>query len=89
MLSYWGKAGDAGAYLPLPYHQLDIAAVGHQLLACSPALAKRLVRLAGLPEPVHQNWTVFFLAIHDLGKFSRSFQNLRKDLTQQGWGFQA
>ena len=28
---YWGKAGKDGSYHLLPYHCLDVAAVGNQL----------------------------------------------------------
>jgi len=81
---YWGKArkegeGDALYHL-LPYHCLDVAAVGDVLLHLHSGLRKRLSRLSGLDDDVCYKWIVYFLAIHDLGKFSESFQNLRPDI---------
>ncbi len=81
---YWGKArkeGEEGApYHLLPYHCLDVAAVGQVLLARHHHLKARLLDLSGLDEGSFTKWVLFYLAIHDLGKFSESFQNLRPDL---------
>jgi len=83
---YWGKArkeGDEGApYHLLPYHCLDVAAVAQVLLSQQHGLKHRLCALSGLEEKDFLKWIVFFLAIHDLGKFSESFQNLRPDLLE-------
>lgn len=80
---YWGKAGrkddDSHLYHLLPYHCLDVAAVAHVLLREHGGIRTHLQRLSGLDNDfIH--WVVFFLAVHDLGKFSESFQNLRPDL---------
>jgi CRISPR-associated endonuclease/helicase Cas3 len=88
--NYWGKAKpsleDAGAaYHLLPYHSLDVAAVGQVLLQQHPFLRKRLAELMQLPEADAVSWCVFLLGIHDLGKFAESFQQLRPDLRQQFW----
>ncbi|HHJ80460.1 MAG TPA: CRISPR-associated endonuclease Cas3'', partial [Candidatus Tenderia electrophaga] len=81
---YWGKArkeGEEGALCHLlPYHCLDVAAVGQVLLARHHHLKMRLLGLSGLDEGSFTKWVLFYLAIHDLGKFSESFQNLRPDL---------
>jgi len=75
---YWGKArpdDESGTvYHLLPYHCLDVAAVGKSLLERNPFLLKQLSRLSGIEEPTLKTILVFFLALHDLGKFSESFQ---------------
>ncbi len=84
---YWGKAhregekGEGSAELHLlPYHCLDVAAVGHVLLMQHSALRKSLAMLMGLSESELVDWLPFLLALHDMGKFSAGFQNLRPDL---------
>lgn len=81
---YWGKAEkDGDGYHLLPYHCLDVAAVGHLLMADNASLRKRFAVITGLDEEVCCRWLKLFLALHDLGKFSESFQNLRPDLLQK------
>lgn len=80
---YWGKAGEGSEYHPLPCHQLDVAATGIALLEALPRLRQQLAVISGLPESLIESWVGFFLAIHDLGKFSSAFQQLRKDLCPQ------
>lgn len=81
---YWGKASPASpdkeAWHPLPLHSLDVAAVGEQLLAQHPAISTELAALVGLNPSELRRWAVFFLGLHDLGKFSVTFQTLRPDL---------
>ncbi|MCP3671443.1 MAG: CRISPR-associated helicase Cas3', partial [Gammaproteobacteria bacterium] len=81
---YWGKAsrkeGEEATYHLLPYHCLDVAAVGKHLLQTHPPIRQGLALLTGLEEPDLIRWTVFFLALHDIGKFAISFQQLRPDL---------
>lgn len=85
-LCYWGKArprDDASPhYHLLAYHCLDVAAVGKVLLERHSPLRAQIELafkrnagfvLASLP---------FFLALHDIGKFADSFQNLRRDLLE-------
>jgi CRISPR-associated endonuclease/helicase Cas3 len=85
---YWGKAGrqvdDSGnqGHL-LVYHCLDVAAVGRTLLDRNPRLAARLAGGAGLPAAGFGPALLFFLALHDVGKFSRRFQSLRPDLAER------
>ncbi|GAB3477096.1 CRISPR-associated helicase Cas3' [Marinomonas epiphytica] len=90
---YWGKAqkkelgGKGGPYHLLPYHSLDVAAVGSFLLAPNRELTKNIAALLELePEEVTKLF-VFFLALHDLGKFSSAFQALFDDPT--GYLFKA
>lgn len=77
---YWGKSapgesdvGSRACHL-LPYHLLDVAAVGRELLRRDAALSSRLCRLLELEPDQLSSLIVFFLAIHDLGKFCDSFQ---------------
>jgi CRISPR-associated endonuclease/helicase Cas3 len=78
---YWGKAsrGDEHFHL-LVYHSLDVAAVGDQLLKHAPMLLQQLSSLLGLNTGQTRRWMRFFLAMHDCGKFTDSFQNLRPDI---------
>lgn len=81
--SWWGKAGqgnDPATQHALPLHQLDVAAVADRLLDGIPRLTEHLSRLSGLPERPLRAWIRFWIAIHDLGKFSSAFQQLRPDL---------
>ncbi|WP_320056057.1 CRISPR-associated helicase Cas3' [Desulfuromonas thiophila] len=72
---YWGKAEkDGSRYHLLPYHCLDVAAVGWVLLDPEKPLCWRLAKQLGM-APVHlQRWVVFFLCLHDIGKFAVVFQ---------------
>lgn len=80
LYQYWGKAhppADGGpAYHLLPYHCLDVAAVAQVLLEQSPLLRKRFSNSAGIAEEPLIPFVVFFIALHDCGKFSEGFQNL-------------
>jgi CRISPR-associated endonuclease/helicase Cas3 len=55
---------------------LDIAAVGQVLLQRHTALRQLLAERLGLPEDTLIAWHTFFLALHDIGKFSKRFQGL-------------
>ena len=82
---YWGKArsdNESGAgYHLLPYHCLDVAAVGWQLLAPDKPLCKQLAKQLEVDTEWLRTLFVFCLALHDLGKFARVFQGLRQDLS--------
>jgi len=78
---YWGKAGEEAEPHPLIYHQLDVAATGLALLEAIPRLHQKLADFSGLGLDLIRHWIGFFLALHDLGKFSSAFQQLRKDLS--------
>ena len=80
---YWGKADPAypreQKWHPLAYHCLDVAACGQELLRQQPAWLENLSRLAGIDVRILEPWLVFLLALHDLGKFSNSFQSLPRN----------
>lgn len=81
---YWGKAqpsedGQAAFHL-LPFHCLDVAAVGAAYLKKSSSLLKSCCQLLNCTEQAFLSWSAFLLALHDLGKFSEAFQSQRPDL---------
>lgn len=84
---YWGKAGknegDEEKYHLLPYHCLDVAAVGYMLLKNNVFIAHRLEKITGLKSDTICRWVILGLAYHEIGKFSESFQNLRPDLLKE------
>lgn len=80
---YWGKADPnypgESKWHPLAYHSLDVAAVGVAYLQQS-SLLKSCCGLLRCSEQEFLSWSSFFLALHDLGKFSEAFQAQRPDL---------
>jgi CRISPR-associated endonuclease/helicase Cas3 len=79
-LDFWGKARPeataAASWHPAACHCLDVAAVAEALLRTHPALGARMIALGGWTADDFIKTTVFLVALHDLGKFSRSFQGL-------------
>lgn len=76
---YWGKAKAKGSAVEchlLPYHNLDVAAVGWLLLSPDKPLTQRLAAQLSLEPDALRNLLVFWLGLHDIGKFSRAFQGL-------------
>ncbi len=82
-LSYWGKADSAYAgepkWHPLAYHCLDVAAVGVEYLRCAPALRRLFAGALGGDSGL-DGWIAFWLALHDIGKFTEELQGLSRDL---------
>jgi CRISPR-associated endonuclease/helicase Cas3 len=78
--AYWGKTDrtddEQTRYHLLAYHCLDVAAVGRRLFERDPLLRDRLVSLVGIPADTLVPIATFFLAVHDIGKFSDRFQGL-------------
>ncbi len=77
---YWGKAKPANAngaaWHLLPLHALDVAAVMQCLLEQEPDwLSGQARQLGWQPDSLRQH-LVLFAALHDLGKFSCTFQRL-------------
>jgi len=83
---YWGKARrdneDGAACHLLPYHCLDVAAVGFYLLTPESERCKQLAQQLKVDPQWLRDFFVFCLCLHDVGKFSRAFQGLQKDLSK-------
>lgn len=82
--AYWGKASpqsEGDRYHLLPFHALDVAACGRVLLALPGCSLKTLACELGWPQAQVEAVFVFFLVLHDLGKFARAFQGLAPDLS--------
>ena len=84
MSRYWGKArpsvGGASFHL-LEFHCLDVAAVGVAFLRRAPALLQWFQDRLDTSD--REALLAFWFAVHDLGKFSISFQGQRVDLVEQ------
>lgn len=85
IFKYWGKArksdqqgGDE--YHLLPYHCLDVASVAARWWDGSPALRHLFVAQSELEERKIRAWVLFFIALHDLGKFDVRFQGKASDV---------
>jgi len=75
---YWGKArptNEHGAqYHLLPYHCLDVAAVASEWWDNSSAICHAFKKSTGLNDEKTKAWLLFFIALHDYGKFDIRFQ---------------
>ena len=81
---YWGKASlkeELACHL-LPYHSLDVAAVGNVILEQAD-IVEQFSRLTALDVSNFRLLFVFVLALHDVGKFAESFQNLQLELLRR------
>lgn len=81
---YWGKGArsslnDDRMHL-LVYHCLDVAAVGKEYFHANLDTQRALAANVGLDKTAFTKICCFFLALHDIGKFAASFQNLKPDL---------
>ena len=86
--SYWGKAGKEPGnnkknYHLLVYHCLDVAAVAHEWWERSPSLRRQFCQQSQLGEKETKAWLLFFIALHDFGKFDIRFQLKAKTVWQQ------
>jgi len=77
---YWAKTnqetGNATPCHLLPYHLLDVAAVTDAYLRAMPHVLDRLALHLQLDPATVQSLFVYSMALHDIGKFARSFQSL-------------
>ena len=77
---YWAKSkpnpGEPGTYKYhlLPYHCLDVAAVGSILIEKNPHLLTAMSAELEVPFEELEKIVLFFLAVHDTGKISAAFQ---------------
>jgi len=80
---YWGKAEKDGAgWHLLPYHCLDVAAVAAAWWDASPAIRRSFALNNELPEEQLRAWVLFFVTLHDYGKFDVRFQLRVKPIWQ-------
>ncbi|MDD5048940.1 MAG: CRISPR-associated helicase Cas3' [Methanoregulaceae archaeon] len=82
IFQYWGKSSkEAGHHHHLlVYHSLDVAAVANTIISESPLIQNKISDLTGWSKDESIKFVTFWLAIHDLGKFSESFQGLQPEL---------
>jgi CRISPR-associated endonuclease/helicase Cas3 len=90
---YWGKAAGSSGEDPLQYHLLvyhclDVAAVGRTLLMKDHFLCEKIISPTLQPNnDAEKNRALdiiaHLLALHDIGKFSGRFQNLRPDIMEK------
>lgn len=72
---YWGKADkESGRYHLLVYHCLDVAAVTAVWWDASPAIRRSFCLAVQYGEEAMRAWLLFFVALHDYGKFDLRFQ---------------
>jgi len=71
---YWGKAAEDGRYHLLPYHCLDVAAVASAWWDEAVALRNLFAREYEVESKIIKAWVLFFISLHDLGKFDVRFQ---------------
>ncbi len=86
--AYWGKAArlPSDEYHLLAFHALDVAAVAWQWLYKSSALrAGMQAQAPGKGIEAVRAWVLFFIALHDLGKFDIRFQCKAPDVLQRLW----
>ena len=81
---YWGKAkpkeGEGEDYHLLPYHCLDVVAVADIWLQKSAVLLNQISQQIELNKDKSKSIVLFFIALHDLGKFDARFQNFIPEL---------
>lgn len=90
ILHYWGKADPnypgMPKWHPLAYHAIDVAAVAAAWWDACPALrSKFLAAFPSTPESTLRGWMLFFVALHDLGKFDLRFQLKALDALAAAW----
>lgn len=77
---YWGKTASAessgAAYHLLPYHCLDVAACGWQMVLENRFHAADIFAELGFSRQEAAVWFAWLLGTHDIGKFARGFQQL-------------
>lgn len=92
MFRYWGKAdpkyeGDP-KWHPLVYHCLDVAAVARTWWDQSPAMSRTFLAAFDQDNSAKEQlaaWVLFFVALHDLGKFDIRFQLKAPDTLAAAW----
>lgn len=78
-LRYWGKTNKSNKDIPPPYHLLayhclDVAACGYYIIKNNIFDSRSILEKCGIIGTNAENWIIWFLASHDIGKFARGFQ---------------
>jgi CRISPR-associated endonuclease/helicase Cas3 len=91
-LRYWGKADSNYAgepkWHPLVYHCLDVAGVAASWWDASPTIRHKFLYAFNSPIPEERPvraWVLFFVALHDLGKFDVRFQLKAPEALAAAW----
>lgn len=93
---YWGKATRAyppvreqyPGWHPLVYHNLDVAAVAAVWWDECPVIRRKFLAAFAWPEQEINRlraWVLFFVALHDLGKFDVCFQLKSLEVLKLVW----
>lgn len=85
---YWGKVKkepehQGSDYHLLPYHCLDVAAVADVWLTESRTLLKQISLHMDCSESQSKTIILFYVLLHDFGKFDARFQNFVEDIRIQ------
>ncbi len=78
-MNFWGKADEkSGTWHPLVFHMLDVAAVAREVLLREPERSRQLyaqdLGFSNFDETLPG--ILFFVALHDVGKATPSFQKM-------------
>jgi len=77
------------AYHLLPYHSLDVTAVASVWWDHSQTIQNSFRRYAGnIPPSQMKSWVLFYVALHDYGKFDLRFQRKALNAWKSLWDFQ-
>ena len=76
---YWGKSTDRGHHL-LVYHGLDACSVAQSWIEHNLPFVNDLAKRSAVSFQTLKGLLCLFSSLHDAGKFSVTFQNLRPDL---------
>ena len=85
---YWGKYSKDSGYHLLPYHNLDVVAVADVWLTHSNTILQQAALQLGENLELTRRIILFFVALHDLGKFDARFQEFVPQLRSQLQGNQ-
>lgn len=81
--NYWGKFksdNNNEYYHLLPYHSLDVAAVGAILFSADTKIVKDIANFLQISPKSFSKLFLLILSLHDIGKFSSSFQYINQNI---------
>lgn len=88
-LKYWGKADPdypgEPKWHPLASHCLDVAAVAVAWWDSSPVIRRIFLHAFKGRDAEVRAWVLFFVALHDIGKFDLRFQRKADDILKLAW----